>query len=86
MIQFYIRVTIKRKHKDYSLGVSVPERGKYWDDVKKRVKRCSFVNMIEINNKIEDTLERKEGTRERLSINEANRLEAILSEGMATGY
>lgn len=48
-----LRVILNRRKKEYSLGQSVPEPKKFWDPVKKRVKRCSWINMAKINEAID---------------------------------
>lgn len=52
-IPVYLRVTVGRKKKDYSLSVSILEPDKYWDPIECRMKTCSWQLVDNINEDIE---------------------------------
>ena len=45
----YLRATVNRKKRDFSLGVSIFEPKKYWDPTLNQVKKCDWQKVKEIN-------------------------------------
>lgn len=48
-IGVYLRATVNRKKRDFSLGVSIFEPKKYWDPSTKQMKKCDWQKVQEIN-------------------------------------